>query len=43
MDCGKAYLYFSSLKKHIKIAHPKVYGEQVITNIRKRNIVSCYK
>jgi hypothetical protein len=29
--CDKAYLYVSSLKKHIQIAHPKEYDESVKT------------
>jgi hypothetical protein len=29
--CDKAYLYVSSLKKHIQISHPKEYDESVKT------------
>jgi hypothetical protein len=29
--CDKAYLYVSSLKKHIQIAHPSEYDESVKT------------
>jgi hypothetical protein len=29
--CDKAYLYVSSLKKHIQISHPKEYDETVKT------------
>jgi hypothetical protein len=33
--CRKAYLYFSSLKKHIKQAHPEFYKEKIATNLSK--------
>jgi len=36
-ECGKAYLYFSSLKKHLKVAHPEKYKAMLADN--KRNIL----
>jgi len=31
--CDKAYLYMSSLKKHLVISHPKEYAAKVKTKI----------
>jgi hypothetical protein len=39
--CDKAYLYVSSLKKHIQIAHPKEYDESVKTGKGKYFKFGC--
>eukprot|EP00347_Sterkiella_histriomuscorum_P023997 403332659 len=31
-DCGKGYLYISSLKKHIQVSHPNEYENDIKTN-----------
>jgi hypothetical protein len=30
--CSKSYLYYSSLKKHIRLAHPEIYHEKIASN-----------
>ena len=36
--CDKAYLYMSSLKKHIQVSHPEEYENLIKTNTGKEEI-----
>jgi hypothetical protein len=33
--CEKAYLYYSSLKKHIRLSHPMVFHDKIASNQSK--------
>lgn len=41
--CEKAYLYYSSLKKHIRLSHPTVFHEKIASNQSRSNIAFATK